>query len=434
MEHVSLRHRSILVPTAATLRRDWAMRAALTAVASAALLSAGCSKGEAEQPAPAGGPAAAKTPATDGATSIPVEVIDVTSAPFVRALELPGRFVASKIVRVGVEVPGHVVELGGEEGQRVEKGDTLIRLDSRQARATIAQVDAQIRSADVAVDGAQTSFNRAEKLAASEVLDQASLDAARTGSRQAKAAKAVAQAAKDSALVHLARHEVKSPLNGVILSRRIEVGENANPGIPLVEVAVLDPMKLVVDTPEAQIHAIHEGASVQVRVPSLAGKLMVGKVKRVPNVADSGTRTFAVEVEVDNPDSEIRGGMMARVELELGHVDDALLVPLDAVIDEASAAVAGGASGGAEVVAVVYVVEGGKAQRRIVEAAETAKGKIRIASGLRAGDKLIVVGQRRVVDGDAVRIVEPIPSIGVKPIAKPDAVPVLEPAPAEGSR
>lgn len=432
MPHASLPH--FRSPSVAMFASPLPWRVVLAATTSLTLLAIGCSKGEADQPGPAGGPAAAKTPAADGATSIPVEVLEVAAAPFVRALELPGRFSASKIVRIGVEVPGHVVELGGEEGQRVDKGDTLIRLDNRAARATVAQADAQIRAADVAVDGAHTSLSRAEKLAASEVLDQASLDAARTGARQAKAAKAVAEAAKDAALVHLARHEVKAPLSGSVLSRRVEVGENANPGLPLIEIAVLDPMKLVVDTPEAQIHAIREGASVQVRVPSLDNKLVTGKVKRIPNVADGGTRTFAVEVEVDNPDGAIRGGMMAHVELELGHVSDALLVPMDAVIDEASPAVAGGATGGAEVVAVVYVVEGGKARRRIVEAAESTNGKIRIADGLRAGDKLIVVGQRRVVDGDAVRIVEPIPAIGVKPVAKPADAPAVEAAPAEGTR
>ncbi|MEY3013970.1 MAG: hypothetical protein RIT45_2705 [Pseudomonadota bacterium] len=397
-----------------------------TAPLATALLLGGCGKNadaaapEKSTPAATSGEAGSAT----AANSIAVEVAAVRADTYIRTLTLPGRFAPAKTVRVGVEMPGRVVELGAEEGEDIEADRVLVRLDSTLVRASVAQASAQVSAADVGVKGARIQFERTEALAKSGVVDQARLDAARIGFEQAKASRGVAAAAERAAQAQLARHIVRAPMAGRVLVRRTERGEYVNPGAPLFEIVDLSKMKLVVDAPEAQIGSIREGAQVRVQVPSQQDRELVGKVTRIPAVADNASRTFAVEVEVDNADGALRGGMMARAVLEVERADAAILVPVEAIVDEAGPR-------GDSVISVAYVAENGRAVRRVVRTGEVVQDKvgqrIRVLDGIRTGDALVVVGQRRIVDGDVIHVVQPklAPSADEKP------APATEPTAAE---
>jgi len=190
----------------------------------------------------------------------------------------------------------------------------------------------------------------------------------------------------------------------VVMKRSAELGEIVGPGAPLFVIGQFDKMKLVLDVPERDIGSVMVGAPVDLTVASLGDRQLTGSVTRVPRQAHTKTRTFPVEVTVDNTvgktGGKLRAGMMARAALVLEKLPDQVVVPVDALVDEPTATLSA-------VTTVVFLAKDGKAQRRVVVSAATQGDRVVITQGLRGGEKLIVVGQRRVVHGDRIRVVEP---------------------------
>lgn len=376
---------------------------------------------------PAEGATKAAGQSTDGAKAgavvarrVPVEVVAVTRAAFVSKLTAPGRFAASRTASVTAEVPGRIIELAAREGDVVAAGKVLVRLDATMAHAQVAQADAAVAQAEAAVAAANNVLERTRKLAASGVVDKARLDQARLAHKQALAAKAVAQAGRTLATAALGKLAIKAPIAGTITRRTIEAGELATPGAPLLQIADFSQVKLIVDVPERAISAIHEGTDVGLTVPSLADRALVGNVLRVPEESDKKTRTFAVEIAVDNAAGELRAGMFGRATMQTARLADRIVIPLDAIIDEPTADLT-------TVTSTVFVAKDGVARRRIVKAGAMQGTEVLIDSGLKVGEQLIIVGHRRVVDGDPIRIVgdKPQPKVAagakkrtLKPAAK----------------
>ncbi len=380
---------------------------ALLAVTAACLLSLPGCKGKAQGDA-AGKPGQTdRSGKTDPAAAgddkkatihrIAVETRAVHRARFVQRLMLFGQFEPVRTARVSVEMPGRVIDLKGEEGARVEAGTVLIRQDSTMARAQLAQADAGVAQGEAAVASARNQLARAEKLARSKVIDQARLDAARLGFKQAVAAKNVAIAGRKLASASLAKLMVKAPMSGTVVKQSVEVGEVANPGAPLLTLADFSTVTLMVDVPERNVSRVQLGSKIPLTVAALDDEKFLGVVTRIPMQADARNRTYSVEIEVSNPRGVLRGGMTARVSLLLSEQEQQVVIPLDAVIDEPTATLSA-------ITSVVFVVEHGKARRVVVKTGAMQGHTVLIEAGLKGGEQLIVVGQRRVVDGDAVRV------------------------------
>ena len=348
---------------------------------------------------------------------VPVETIEVTRGPFTRRLTLAGKFTARTTTRVGVDLPGRIVELNAAVGAEVTKGAVLIRQDEQTAAAQVAQAQAGVGQAQAAVAMAPNQYKRAQKLANSKVIDRARLDQARLGLDQARAALRVAQAGKRVAQTQQSRLITHAPLSGTVLRSGAEVGEVAAPGMPLIDIADLQLMHLVVEVPERNVATLKRGDAVAVEVPALKERRFTGKIAVVPHRADTRTRTFPVEIAVDNPDRALRVGMMGRAKIVLSQQKDQVVVPLDAVIDVPTANLS-------EVNNVVFVVEAGKAKRVEVKAGAMEGGSVLVKQGLQGGEKLIIVGQRRVVNGDPVKVVSRPQKPGRTALGRPKSAPV----------
>ena len=344
---------------------------------------------------------------------VPVETIEVTRGPFTRRLTLAGKFTARTTTRVGVDLPGRIVELNAAVGAEVTKGAVLIRQDEQTAAAQVAQAQAGVGQAQAAVAMALNQYKRAQKLANSKVIDRARLDQARLGLDQARAALRVAQAGKRVAQTQQSRLVTHAPLSGTVLRSGAEVGEVAAPGMPLIDIADLQVMHLVVEVPERNVATLKRGDAVAVEVSALKERRFTGKIAVVPHRADTRTRTFPVEIA--GTDRALRVGMMGRAKIVLSR--GPVVVPLDAIIDVPTANLS-------EVNNVVFVVEAGKAKRVDVSAGAMEGGSVLVKRGLQGGEKLIIVGQRRVVNGDAVKVVSRPQKPGRTALGRPKSAPV----------
>jgi membrane fusion protein (multidrug efflux system) len=276
---------------------------------------------------------------------------------------------------LAAEVAGNVEELRAEVGQRVRKGQVLARIDTRALRQQVAEAEALFTQA-------QDRFERAEKLFAKRsITKQQQIDAV--------ASRDVADARLASVRLMLEKSEVKAPWSGHVAAKRVEVGDYASPGQPLIELVAMDKLKVKAPASAADVPYLKIGVPVTVRVDVFPDEEFTGEVVRLGAELDPGTRTLDVEAEIDNPDLRLRPGLFGRMELQRRELTDAVLVPLAAVVDF-------------ENQKVVYVVTDGRAERREVALGPVVGARVVIEEGVSRGERLVVAGQRQVADGQLV--------------------------------
>jgi membrane fusion protein (multidrug efflux system) len=276
---------------------------------------------------------------------------------------------------LSAEVAGNVDSLKVELGQRVRKGQVLARIDTRALRQQLAEAEALFGQA-------QDRFERAEKLFEKRsITKEQHIDAV--------AGRDVAEARLASAQLRLEKSEVKAPWTGHVSAKRVEVGDYAGPGQPLIELVAMDRLKVKAPASAADVPYLKVGVPVVVRVDVYPGEIFEGEVVRMGAELDPSTRTLEVVAEIENDDLRLRPGLFGRMELERRVLSDALLVPLTSVVDF-------------ERRKVVYVVNEDVAELREVTLGPVVGQRVLITEGLNAGDRYVVTGQQGVADGQRV--------------------------------
>jgi len=290
-------------------------------------------------------------------------------------LTLPGETEPDADVVLSSETDGAVEWVGPAEGQRVEKGAVLMRIDVSAKRAKLDQAELSSRLAE-----AQAS--RRERLYEESVLSREELDEARTTMEVARATAAEARA-------EFVQGEVRAPISGVVESLDADPGEFVTVGQQLMELVNRDVVRVIVSVPEMDVRYLSPDNVAEVSVDAWPGRGWQGRVDFVSAKADSATRTFTVRVLVDNADGAIRPGMLARVSFLRREIADAVAVPLSAVQDK----------GGER---MLFVEDGGVVRARTVELGVIQGGLVQVLSGLEPGENLIVTGQGSVEEGTRV--------------------------------
>lgn len=361
--------------------------------------------------------------------AVPVRALEVAPRELVRTYTELATLRAPASVDVAPEVPGRILALPFDEGDRVEAGDVVVELDATlvaaqtreararaaQARAGLAEVEARVaasqalvREAEAGRSAAQDAFERRRQLlerqatplaAFQEARDQLAMAEARVAAAEADllstramlggrgAAVEVAEAAVAVAEAALERHTIAAPLPGVVVARGADPGAMLAVGQAVLRIEPTDPLRAEVNLPERLAGLVARGDRVDVRTDADA---LVGRVRLVAPAVAPDTRTVKVEVDVDNPDGRLRPGTFARVTFALERRAAALAVPEHAVRRD----VDGRAS--------VLVVEGGVARARPVELGLAAGGWVEVRRGLTAGEQVVTLGAATVADGTPV--------------------------------
>ncbi|MCS7182742.1 MAG: efflux RND transporter periplasmic adaptor subunit [Thermoanaerobaculum sp.] len=363
-------------------------------------------------------------------TGLPVETVAVAPRTVVAKVKASGNISPRKKVEIQAKVIGEIVALPFREGDAVRAGEVVVEIEKKlyqaacdQARAALEQARVQLERAQAELANAQLEFDRVEQLFAQEVVPQQRRDQARLALQQAQVAvraqqRAIEQAtfAYRRALEDLDRTTIRSPMDGVVISRRAEVGETAImgttnfPGSVLMVIGDLSELVAEVEVPERDVVQLALGQQADVRVDALPDESFAG---RVVEIASSGNKIgdvvkFKVKVALDVPDRRLKPEMTAKVEITTLRAENVLAVPQQAVqtrsLDEKGREVFGKATG--REVEVVYLLENGKAVRREVKTGVQDELFVEVREGLREGD-LVITGPyktlRTLKDGDAVR-------------------------------
>ena len=283
-----------------------------------------------------------------------VRIEDVTSR-----VKAPGKIEPKTQVKISADVPGKVIQLAVEEGDKVRRGQLLLQLDDTQYRATWNQARAALSSARARLTDARASLKvgednyvRQRALYEQKLLSQAEWDRATATIESARSAAATAQeevsrseAAMAAAADNLNKCRFVAPFDGVVSALDVEKGEIVmigtmnNPGTQIMVVSDLSRMLVRADVDEADIVDIRQGQKAKIKVDAVPDSSYYGTVTEIGNTAkrnvstgSEGQTNFEVQVVFDRSVPEVRPGMTADVEIDTGTHPKTKAVPIQAVV------------------------------------------------------------------------------------------------------
>lgn len=334
-------------------------------------------------------PAPARTPAGPAETAkgagaagkaaaapVVIESTRVAAASLPQTISAVGSLRSDESVTLRPEVAGRITAILFQEGQRVAKGATLVRLDPAVNAADLQQARANLVLA-------KAKYDRAVDLAGRNFISGQAKDEAKNNLDVADAAIALAEA-------KLAKTELKAPFSGLIGLRVVSVGDYVKEGTDLVNLEAIDPLKVDFRVPETFLTQVRVGQPVEVGLDALPGKTYEGKVIALNPLVDTAGRAIVIRAQVRNQDTALRPGMFARVTLITRAEKEALVVPEEALVPQGSES-------------FVFRVMEGKASRVKVETGQRRAGKVEILTGLAKGEVIVTAGQVKLREGTAVR-------------------------------
>lgn len=245
-----------------------------------------------------------------------VTTVVVKLEPWQSSINAIGTVVAANGVTVSADMPGIVEQIAFESGQRVNRGDVLVRLDSKQEQAQLAAANAQLQLSRV-------SLGRAQQMAPEGVIPQSALDQVSAEYKQAEARVGEVRAS-------IERKTIRAPFAGTLGIRQIDRGQYLAGGAPVVSLQALQPVFVDFSVPQQEIGLITPGAAVQVTSDSLEGT-ETGTISAVDAVIDEQTRNARVRAAFENRSERLRPGMFVEARLARGSSTSAITVPASAI-------------------------------------------------------------------------------------------------------
>jgi len=359
------------------------MRGAWYVTLAGVMLAAGaCKKGRAGGPAGAGG--------GGGPMGLPVEVA-VARVDTVRdEIAATGQIEAVQSIDLRPEVDGRIVEFLVREGQEVEQGTPLFKVDDAQLKAQVAQLEAQR-------DLAQQALARTKELAKQNASSAADLERAEATARSA-------QAEYDLQRIRLDRTTVGAPFAGVVGQRYVSVGDYVTTSTRLASLHTVNPQRAAFQVPERFARLLRPGQEVTFRVAAIPGRDFSGTVDFVDPVIQLPGRTILVKARVPNGERLLQPGMFIEAHLVTAVRPKAIVIPEDAVVP-------------VQGTNLVWVVKDGKVTPQPVGLGVRTPGFGEVTSGVEVGTQVVVGGLELLAPGAPVmaKVVERKPAATADP-------------------
>ena len=345
--------------------------------------------------------AAVEPPAVELAVA-PVEV-----EAFQAGVPITGTLVSSASVDVKAETIGKITRFDKEVGDSVTAGETVVWVDPENYQLAVRQAQSAMKVAEASFERtrlleahARSEWERARNLVGSGGITDKDLKSAQLAGDDARAQSAVAAAQVDQARAALDLAEkrlrdtgINSPVAGVI--QRKFVNKGAYVEAPTALFTVVDNGRLELDSPvpSADLAPVSGGQRVTFAVNSYPGRTFDGLVVEVAPALDTESRSGKARIRVDNAGGGLKAGMFAQGEILVGAAARAVIIPSSAVYRDDRSAKS----------SYVYIVSGGKAERRPVRIGRERGGRLEIVEGLKAGDALVTEQSIQLADGVRVR-------------------------------
>lgn len=282
---------------------------------------------------------------------------------------------AVKQSTVAAQISGRVIAVNFDVGDRVKKGQVIVRIDPSEVNQAYAASQAQVAQAEAGLRNAKANFDRTQRLVEQKFMSAAALDKARADYLAAKAQLGVAEAGGGQAAATRSYATVIAPYSGVVSARHVELGEMAVPGKPLMTGFDPGELRVTASMPQRELDAVRKLASASVEFPALNKRVQASKVTILP-AADAQTHTTQVRLDLPAGIEGLYPGMFARAYFAVGKTKK-LLIPASAVARRS------------EVSGAYVVAANGEIQFRQLRLGEAAApGEVEVLAGLAAGEQV----------------------------------------------
>ncbi len=319
-----------------------------------------------------------------------ISVMQVNERPLVETIVIPGMVEAYKDVTLGAVIPGMVEKIHVEEGDFVKQGQELIQIDLRSRQTMLAEAHANH-------DLAKKTLERMRKLRERGDVTIQEYD-------EAMSTEAQAAASVQRWEIEFSLGRINAPIDGIIDRIDADEGEYMHEGAQLGRLLSLDKVKISVGVPEKYADSVSSQKEATVFIDGLNEK-RTATLQRVAYGADTRTNTFEAILTLDNPGHRIRPGMIVRTTLVVRQEPNALMIPLLSLVKRAEGMVA-------------FVEKDGVVMAKPVLVGAIDKDFVEIQEGISLNEKVVVIGQQELVNGQKVNVVEHIQQVEIADLKK----------------
>ena len=315
---------------------------------------------------------APKTNGPAGPTTVQGEIIYTQETQ--NQISLNGNLLPNEEVQLQPEISGRVTNIYFNEGQFVQAGKLLVKLND-------ADLQAQKKKAEVALELAQQDESRKKQLLAIKAIAVEEYDQAVTLLKSAQADIELLQA-------QIEKTEIKAPFSGIIGIRQISAGTFVNAGQVIAELQQINPMKLDFAVPEKYVAVLKVNSKVNFTVEGIRNEFTANIYAIDPSI-DLSSRSFRVRATTANPNNLLKRGAFANISLTLEQLKDAVMIPASAVIPEIRGQ-------------KVLLIKEGKVTSQLIELGMRTDSHVHVLEGLSPGDTLITAGLLQLREGTPV--------------------------------
>lgn len=305
-----------------------------------------------------------------------VEATPVQPQTFKHYIPVQGTIESDNNVMVSPKMGGVVTAVYVNEGDRVSKGQVLAVIDDAVMRQSVEELK-------TGLELATTVYEKQENLWKQKIGSEIQY-------LQAKNNKESLERKLQTLNSQLAMNQITSPLNGTVDEVNVKAGEAASPGIGVVRVVNLAEVKVKARVADSYITAVKKGDEVKITLPDIKEEI-AGKISFVGQVVNPQSRTFDIEVTLNNRDNKLKPNMLAVININDKTAQNAIVIEENFVQQTENGA-------------VVFVAGSQKAEARKVKTGLAYNGKIEILEGLKQGDSIITNGYQDLVDGQAIKV------------------------------
>ncbi|WP_372759318.1 efflux RND transporter periplasmic adaptor subunit [Litorivivens sp.] len=287
-----------------------------------------------------------------------------------------GHFETTEEITISVDFSGTVSKVSFREGQNVSAGDLLIELDEQKQQLRVRQSKASLLSARAELEKSRETYFRYRDLMGRGALSREQLKDSESNYERSKARVEEAEASLALAEKDLRETRIISPVDGVVVEKRVEPGQTVLAGNPLAVLQVADTLRVVTFVSEREVNQLRLGDEATVATPAVPGREFPARVELVSSEADPSTGNFTVKLTVNNRDRLLRPGMSALVNMKGVVRSDTLVLSKGHLVDRNRRR-------------VVFIYEAGRVREVEPTFAASAGDELPVLAGLNPGDRLI---------------------------------------------
>ena len=325
-----------------------------------------------------------------------ITVAKAQSQAVIKQVPLTGTVTSPKVSRISAEVSGHVKTFNVDIGDRVNKGDVLLRLDREMEALTLKAYQAATLQATEELSEARRRYESGKRLREQNSISKEESDQRHAQVKILEAALQRQQAEEQKQQVVVKNHTIRAPFSGVVSEKLTEVGEWIDTGKPVLTLIAMDQLRIDFQAPQELFTQVNNNSSLTISLDALKDKKFSASVDAIVPVSDPDARTFLIRAKIKENDINMTPGMSAQGLLQLETGNDGVVVSRDAIIRYRDGRI------------TVWVVkkqsDTATVEERHVKLGHGFDGKVSVVSGLKVNEVVVIQGNESLKDGQTVRI------------------------------